>query len=70
MNQSKPIQAVFHYPKDPKFLQMLYCQIADLQTEYVLAVLSQKNFPAEQKLALLDAVIDTSKNTHLGQHSS
>lgn len=54
---------IVHYPKDEQAVKALQKKVADVHAEAVDSYIDKLTCPKEQKIMLLDALIDTVKNT-------
>ena len=61
MRKSAPINVNVHYPATEEGRKELARRVASVQADYVTDTICKLNCPASQKLALLNAVIDTAK---------
>lgn len=53
------IPVILHTPEGKEALQKLECQLADVYAEYIITTVSKLDCLPEQKLELLQSVIDT-----------
>lgn len=53
---------IVHYPKDEQAIKALQKKVADVHAEAVDSYIDKLTCPKVQKIALLDALIDTMKN--------
>lgn len=56
---------IVHYPKDEQKLNALQKKVAEAHAEAVDTFINQLTCPKEQKIALLDALIDSAKKTEV-----
>lgn len=61
MRKSVPIEVVVHYPKTKEGWDELGKRVATAHANYVIEKIDRLNCPTWQKLELLQAVIDTTK---------
>jgi hypothetical protein len=64
MRKSAPIEVVVHYPKTKEGWDELGKRVATAHANYVIEKIDRLNCPTWQKLELLQAVIDTTKETY------
>ena len=64
MRKSAPIEVVVHYPKTKEGWDELGKRVATAHANYVIEKIDRLNCPTWQKLELLQAVIDTTKDTN------
>ena len=53
---------IVHYPKTAEQQAELERAVAKFRAEYILRHVERLNCPLEQKIALIDAVVDTIRN--------
>lgn len=56
---SAPIQIIMYYPETEEGKRKLQQRVADVHADLVVSRIQKLNCPTEQKLELLDAVIQT-----------
>lgn len=61
MRKSAPINVIVHYPTTDEGKKELARRVTSVQADFVTDTICKLNCPTSQKLALLNAVIDTAK---------
>lgn len=61
MRTHAPVQVIVHFPTTEKGRRELARRVSEVHADFVTGTLSRLNCPAKQKLALLQAVIDTAR---------
>lgn len=64
MKPSESIKVIVHYPKTEEGKRELARRVATAHADFVISSINKLNCPPEQKLELLQAVIDTTKGTY------
>ena len=62
-----PVRIVVHYPKPAEGRRTLAQRMAGVHADWVCEKLKKMNCPADQKVQLLNAVVDTAKRKTLDQ---
>lgn len=61
MRKSAPIKLIVHYPTTEEGKRELAGRVADVHAGFVVNTINKLNCPLEEKLELLQAVIDTTR---------
>ena len=61
MKRHGPVNVIFYFPKDEAGKEELAGRVAEVHADIVIRRINALNCSAAQKLALLDAVIETAK---------
>ena len=64
MRTSPPIQLVVHFPQTEDGRQELARRVADVHASFVISTIRNLNCSANQKLELLQTVIDSTKGIY------
>lgn len=67
IRRSAPIHIIIHYPKTEAGKCELTRRVADIHADMVNRYIQKLNCPSEQKIALLDAVIEAASKEKGGQ---
>ena len=59
MNGVISLKIIVHYPETPEKRDLFHARVAKFHAEYVAQYIEKLNCPTEQKLKLLDAVVQT-----------
>ena len=64
--KSAPINMIIYYPKSEEGKKLLAQRVAQIHADSVTERIKRLNFPSDQKMELLNAVLNTAKNEESG----